>query len=184
MIQGEHNQYWWFISHEHQLHDLLQGCAGIFVGRFLAITSFDSGPLKPSNEERATGWVTEADVLYSPRLTSCESLPHDGYDEWYLFDGPVRFEPEDVFVNYGGFSLEDPRSGLEQIGETADLVGRDHLVSIWQKRDDLFWRQLERLQPVLYVAEGDLLVIACTQELYGAVLQCLSQQAPNTPHAP
>src|SRR3954470_18002598 len=80
-IQGEQL---WLSSTELTLDDLPEVCPQIVAGKYVAITSFDSGSLVPTQEEKALGWEYRAGVAYSPRITSPDILPHDGYDEWYV----------------------------------------------------------------------------------------------------
>ena len=54
-----------------------------------------------------------------------------------------------AFVNFGGFSLHDP-----------DM----------QPLADLFWTQLELIQPESFVADGDLLnFVTCNEQLFASV---------------
>ncbi|MDQ1407186.1 MAG: hypothetical protein QOG55_2815 [Acidobacteriaceae bacterium] len=60
----------------------------IVLGRYLAGTSFDSGSLVPNEDEVIAGWESRGGIAYSPEIESVEKLPHDLYDEWYLFEFP------------------------------------------------------------------------------------------------
>lgn len=81
----------------------------LLVGKAVAVVSFDSGPLKPTDEERQRGWsydtkaVAYFDVLTEEELK--ENICANNWDEWYLFDQPKGIEVSDVFVNYSGFRL-------------------------------------------------------------------------------
>jgi hypothetical protein len=79
-------------------------------------------------------------------------IPHDQYDEWYLFEEPppAAWQPE-VFVNYGGFTLAPIADILSTYDPTWDRRGLDYLVPIQER----FWAQLERVDPVTYGAVGD-----------------------------
>ena len=119
------------------------------LGKHLAVTSCDSGPLQLSDEEKSAAWNHRGGISYSPCIESLDMVPvHDLYDEWYVFKVPVDlgairegniFEfpisPRhvEVFVNFG-FAMDAP--------EMQDLVSR-------------FWQQLEWIRPEAYIAESD-----------------------------
>jgi hypothetical protein len=107
-------------------------------------------------------------IAYSPKVQDVASLPHAGYDEWYIFGAPVDlginhlsenvFEvPQEqghvsVFVNYG-FALHPP--------EMASLV-------------TLFWPQMARIHPESYVADNDYLTfVSANKTLFASVLSAV-----------
>ncbi|HKG93141.1 MAG TPA: hypothetical protein VKA84_14650 [Gemmatimonadaceae bacterium] len=140
MHVGRHEDYHWLVSAELDLHGLLRACSGCVVGRFVAVTAFDSGPLGLLPEEAAAGWRRVGDVAFSPRVPSPDALPTAGYDEWYVFrEPPAPFEVADTFVNYAGFTLRD---------------------SAERRLRERFWAELARLRPVAYLSEGGNLVVA------------------------
>jgi hypothetical protein len=133
--------------------DLLEECPQCVLDRYIAVTSFDSGPLYLNDIENANGWESRNGVTYSPRIHTIEGLPYDNcFDEWYVFDeapdlgrlcdrGTNIFDSEQTpgcvydFVNFGfGFSLH--------------LPDRDALT-------ELFWKQLGWIQPTAYIADGN-----------------------------
>jgi hypothetical protein len=151
METGSRGAYFWLTTSEHDLYSLLESCPPIVLDKYIAITSFDSGPLSLNPSELEDGWESRAEIAYSPRITSIEKLPHDVYDEWYvfraqtdvgkLFRGNVfetwmRVGQVAAFVNFGGFSLHHANM---------------------QTLADLFWEQLELIQPESFIADGDLL---------------------------
>jgi hypothetical protein len=69
MLTGMHADYHWMDS-EATLGCLLEVCPGIVIGRYLAITSYDSGALKVSDKDTADGWVSDGKVAYSPCVGS------------------------------------------------------------------------------------------------------------------
>ena len=152
-------------------------------GKYLAITSIDSGSLKLTEQERAEGWWTDDaakvfrgtswsspeyrddwKVAYSPRLTSIHRLPnetHDeccaGFDEWYVFEQPVPPVEMEVFVNWGGFRLNDPK---------------------YQRCADRLWEQLARLAPESYIAVGTVFTFATRNKgLFTSVVAAFSTNA-------
>ncbi len=144
--------------------DLLQLCPEVVLGKYVAITSIDSGPLVPTEKEIAAGWQTRGGIGYSLRIASAEDVPRAGWDEWYIFKNLTdlgtsylkknSFEiPQEagslvVFVNYC-FTPHQP--------EMEDLAS-------------VFWQQLERLRPETYVADNDYLsFVTMDQELFAKV---------------
>jgi hypothetical protein len=163
---GTQGPYEWLVTD--QQFDLLQVCPDVVLGKYVAITSFDSGPLVPTNEEKATGWESRDNIAYSPKVQNVASLPRADYDEWYIFGGRTDigtshlgenvFEvPQEqghvsVFVNYG-FALHPP--------ERASLA-------------TLFWSQIARLRPESYVADNDYLTfVSENKALFSSVLDAV-----------
>ncbi|MGA7568905.1 MAG: hypothetical protein WBW53_22825 [Terriglobales bacterium] len=60
---GSEGLYEWLVSDRQ--FDLVQICPEIVVGKYVAITSIDSGPLAPTDEESAAGWEIRAKIAYS-----------------------------------------------------------------------------------------------------------------------
>src|SRR5258707_12183343 len=111
---GSEGLYEWLVTD--QSIDLLQVCPEVVLEKYVAITSFDSGLLIPTDEETAAGWETRGKIVYSPKIQNIKDLPRAGWNEWYIFDNPANlgtshlaenvFEvPQEeghvsVFVNY------------------------------------------------------------------------------------
>jgi hypothetical protein len=163
---GSQGTYEWLVTDEQ--FDFLRLCRDVVVGKYVAITSIDSGSLEPTAEETAAGWQTRGNIAYSPRIQNIESLPRAGWDEWYIFDRPTDlgishlgeniFEvPQEqgrlnVFVNYC-FALHQP--------EMKDLA-------------TLFWRQMEWIRPESYVADSDYLnFVTANKSLFAKVSDAL-----------
>jgi len=146
---GSQGLYEWLVTD--QQFDLLQLCPEVVLGKYLAITSIDSGQLVPTAEETAAGWETRGKVAYSPKVQNIKDVPREGWDEWYIFANPTDlgtshlqeniFEvPHEqghvsVFVNYC-FALHQPAM--------KDLA-------------TLFWQQMARIRPESYVGDNDYL---------------------------
>jgi hypothetical protein len=146
---GSQGLYDWLVTD--QQFDLLQVCPEVVLGKYVAITSIDSGQLVPTDKEKAAGWENRGRIAYSPKVDSVEDLPRDGWDEWYIFGSPpdlgtshlgenifeVPQEPGhvSVLVNYC-FALHSP--------------GLKSLIA-------LFWEQIDRIQPESYMADSDYL---------------------------
>jgi hypothetical protein len=153
---GSQGSYQWLVTDEN--FDLLKLCPEIVLGKYVAVTSIDSGQLNPTDKEKAAGWQTRERIAYSPKIENAEEIPHEGWDEWYIFHTPADlgtshlaeniFEvPQEqghlsVLVNYG-FALHPP--------ERARLA-------------DLFWPQMARILPESYVADNDFLTFVTMNE--------------------
>lgn len=112
---GSQGPYEWLATDED--FDLLQLCPKIVLGKYVAITSIDSGEFVPNDKETATGWQSHGRIAYSPKIQNVKDVAREGWDEWYIFDNPTDlgishlkdniFEvPQEqghlsVFVNYG-----------------------------------------------------------------------------------
>jgi hypothetical protein len=125
------------------------------LGLRLCISSFDSGPLRLTDDELAVGWTMQGTVAVSPSLNTVLEIPYDCFDEWYILNSPEVIGDVKVFVNYVGFSLS---ASPGDFGDSADLRS-------W------FWEQLERIRPESYVAMGDNdIVVSRNRLLVQAVL--------------
>jgi hypothetical protein len=152
-LTGSHSGYLWLTTSEHDLDSLLRLCPQVVTGKYIAVTSLDSGP--PNSDEISAGWQSRDKIAYSPRIESVENLAHGecgGFDEWYVFDAPRNlgqsllatniFEANlgpgtvAVFVNYGDFGFH--------------TSGAQHFA-------DLFWTQIEWIRPDSYIADGEFL---------------------------
>jgi len=153
---GSQGSYQWLVTDEN--FDLLKLCPEIVLGKYVAVTSIDSGQLNPTDKEKAAGWQSRERIAYSPKIENAEEIPREGWDEWYIFHTPTDlgtshlaeniFEvPQEqghlsVLVNYG-FALHPP--------ERAKLA-------------DLFWPQMARILPESYVADNDFLTFVTMNE--------------------
>lgn len=146
--------------------DLIRACPNVVLGRFAAITSFDSGAYFLGEAEKAAGWESRGGIAYSPKISDMSHLPYDQFDEWYVFENAVELGelipastnlfslgPRDrevcVFVNYQGFSLDAP--------ETEALT-------------KIFWAQMDWIRPLAYIVDGTCLNFATSdKKLFAAV---------------
>jgi hypothetical protein len=176
---GSHGAYLWLTTGQHDLNGLLQRCPQVLLGKYIAVTSLDSGPLELTDEEKRAGWQSRNEIAYSPQIQSPEGLPYGecaGFDEWYVFESPFDlgqlwhgnvFEAPltsghvSTFVNFLDFAPHN--------SEVEDLVS-------------LFWKQLDWIQPESYIADGNAFLTFVTRgkDLFGAVRQALSDLVPNS----
>src|SRR4030042_5259616 len=143
MITGSRGAYRWIVWNSQFLRELTTAVPEIVVGKFAVVTSFDSGPFVPSDDEIHRGWNLQKGLTYSPKIIPVDDLPHDQFDEWYVFSSRKEIDPPEIFVNYAGFRLRYYTADIETHG----LLER-------------FWLQMETLQPESYLAAGDSLVFA------------------------
>ena len=76
---GSHGTYDWLTT-ELDLEELLRLCPELVFGKYLAVTSRDSGPLNLTDSERDAGWISRGGIAYSPQIESVEGLLHLGTD--------------------------------------------------------------------------------------------------------
>jgi hypothetical protein len=144
---GSQGIYEWLVADEDI--DLPKICPETVLGKYVAITSIDSGAYLPDEHERAAGWATHGKIAHSPKIVNTDGFPRspEAYDEWYVFPRPVDlgnshlaenvFEVAQapghvsVFVNYPNFAFDRPDALTE-----------------------LFWKQIELIRPESYIADG------------------------------
>ena len=165
---GRHGAYEWLVG-DHCLDDLLQLCPQCALGKHIAITSIDSGSYAPRAEDCAAGWKNRGGIAYSPRISSVNELPREGWDEWWVFKQPVDI----------GVLAPKDRNPFENIyeGEIAALVNSN--ADLRRGSTDLlveiFWKQFDWIQPFAYIAESGsfLTVISADKNLFEEVHQAL-----------
>ena len=172
---GSHGAYQWLTTGQHDLDTLLQLCPQALMGKYVAVTSFDSGPLNPNDDEVSAGWQIRNDIAYSPRIQSVEKLAHGecgGFDEWYIFGAPA-----DLGQVMSGNIFETPL----QPGRVAVFVnytGFGFHFSEMQELADLFWRQLEWIHPESYIADGNVFnFVTRDNDLFKTVLQAFGGES-------
>ena len=157
MFTGHHQTYYWIEQPDGHFSNLATEFPELFLGCYLINTCIDSGPFKLSGAELDRGWQKHGNLSISPRITNVTEIPHDQFDEWYVFQtlpAITVFNRTQVFVNYGGFSLNSP------------------IVNDLQQK---FWHQLEGIMPEAYVAEGDnLLFVTKNLEMFNKVERWMS----------
>lgn len=185
-VTGSHGAYRWLTTGQHELDTLRRQCPQALVGKYVAVTSLDSGPMVLTDEEKNSGWSSRNEIAYSPQIQSAkdcriERLPGGecaAFNEWYVFDSPCNlgglwhgnnvFEAPIApglvftFVNFAdGFALHNP--------EMANLVS-------------LFWKQLDWIQPESYIACADVFLtfVSRNEDIFVAVRDALRDVARNS----
>jgi hypothetical protein len=161
---GSEALYEWLVTD--QQFDLLQLRPDIVLGKFVAITSIDSGSLVPSEKEMAAGWQSRGKISYSPKIQSVAEVPSAGWDEWYIFDKPV-----DLGTSHLGENIfESP----QEQGHLSDFV--NYCFALHQHQPEmknlatLFWQQMARIRPESYVADNDYLsFVSMNKALFASV---------------
>jgi hypothetical protein len=178
MESGRVGEYEWVESHSFDLGKLLKNYPEAVVGKYVVISSFDSGPLEPSPEEVAKGWHKRGELLMTTRVSGASELPFEQYDEWYVFPQATVPKIAEVFVNYGDFTLTPPDQFVQRAATTgaqADLVGAKHLASQLAERQLLFWEQLRECKPESFIADGNVFMFVCrNSELFRNVRNAIS----------
>lgn len=174
-IVGTRGEYQWLTLADGDIASLLSICPEVVLGKYLAVTSIDSGPLcLTDNEVRAGWWTSESSrvfqqsswgppeyrndwkVAWSPQITSVQGLPHEthdeccaGFEEWYVFDRQVTPQDMESFVNWTGFVLYEPSFD-------------------WCM--DRLWQQFAKVEPESYISDGTIFTFVTRNP---ALFQCV-----------
>lgn len=146
---GSHGLYEWLVTDEQ--FDFLQVCPEVVLGKYVAVTSFDSGVFVLEEKEKASGWESRGGIAYSPRIQSTGDLSHYGWDEWYIFANPTDLGTCNLEENV----FEAP----QQQGHTSVFVNYRFALHQPEMKDlaALFWQQMAVIRPESYVADNDYL---------------------------
>lgn len=163
---GSQGIYEWLVTDD-QFVDVLI-CPEIVVGKYVAITSIDSGVLALNDTEKVGGWKSRGKIAYSPKVEVVEKLPQDGWDEWYVFATEV-----DMGTSHLGENIFEVPDEPGQVRVFVNYCFAPHL----PKMSDLavlFWRQLEWIRPESYVADNDYLTfVSANKTLFAAVREAV-----------
>ena len=161
---GSQGAYEWLVTDEN--FDLLELCPEIVLGKYVAVTSIDSGQLMPTDKETAAGWQSRAKIAYSPKIENAQDVPHGGWDEWYIFNTPI-----DLGTSHLGENIfEVP----QEQGHLSDLVNYGFALHPPERAEptltSLFWAQIMRIRPESYVTDNDYLTfVSMNQALFAKV---------------
>ena|SRR5882757_11583514 len=146
---GSRGDYEWLVTD--QQFDPLKLCPEVALGKYIAITSIDSGPLIITDKEKTAGWTSREQIAYSPKVEGVESLPRAGWDEWYIFGGPTDLGTSHLGENIFEVPQEQGHvSVLVNYGLSLHRADLSDLVT-------MFWEQIERIRPESYMADNDCL---------------------------
>jgi hypothetical protein len=119
----------------------------------------------------AEGWKQFDAIAYSPRLLHVDGLPHQGcghFHEWYIFGTPVT-----LGTRFDGNIFEAPMDP----GHVAVFVNYlSSRVDVDDEVTRLFWKQLARIRPESYLADGgeQLTFVSRNSELFLRVRERLT----------
>jgi hypothetical protein len=151
LTEGLYGNWHWIVSRE-PITELTELTIQHHLDQRLWITTFDSGTIRPNSDDLVAGWKLVGGVMVSPPLAHRIQIPCDQYDEWLLFnDDSARQLSWEPFINFGGFTLADPRQMPKSFDQTGERDALDWLGQVQER----FWSQLDRLLPVSYVGRGD-----------------------------
>jgi hypothetical protein len=175
---GFQGDYQWLTT-EHNLDNLLELCPQAFLGKYVAVTSLDSGALVPTDEQIRDGWQSRDEIAYSPQVQSVMTLRHGecgGFDEWYIFDRPF-----DMGQKWRGNVFEAPMQP-GQVAVFVNFLGFALHVPVMQDIANLFWKQLDWIRPESYVADGNdyLTFVSRDKALFTEVRKALSEFGSNS----
>jgi hypothetical protein len=146
MKTGSRSGYWvvqWSEDWDPSLLGVLEAVPELMLNRRVAITSCDSGPYRPTEEEYAMGWTYSTEIALSSPIESILQLPAPGFDEWYVYDREPLIIPNFSFVNYYDFSPLD---------SSADTSKK-------------FWDQVESVKPLHVLGDGASNMFVITRDL-------------------
>lgn len=118
-------------------------------------------------------------VAYSPRINSVAILPSNcccreccGYDEWYIFESQPP--PLGSICHANVFTSEIGSGNVFQFNFVAFRFSDPQMNVI----SDLFWRQMDWVQPESYLADGANCLVFATRnsQVYGAVREALGKR--------
>jgi len=173
---GSHGDYQWLVTDE-CLEDLLRICPKLVLGKYLAVTAWDSGSYSPTAEEKVAGWTSHGGIAYSPKVEDPQKLPNNIWDEWYVFESP-----RDLGVLFP--KSTNPFEAEFAVGHVYAFVnGYGGLASV-EAYAPYFWKQIGWILPHTYIAESDYLLMIVTRDkqlftaIHAAISELESQPAP------
>jgi hypothetical protein len=167
IYRGSYGHFHWCVS-DFCLEDLLIAYPTAVLGKYVAITALDSGPVRGlSPERRNSGWEIRNEIAYSPNIAEISELFFENsFDEWYLSLSPLdlgRRVAEDVNI----FATPLPND------VTVPFV--NHFVRLHSQPDPtlsrLFWNQITRINPHLYLSDDQTRLTIISSDL-GLIEEC------------
>jgi hypothetical protein len=172
MSTGKQGEYYWLELPNLFFNDVLRVCPEFVEGKYLVVTSFDSGPLTLTDEEFKRGWLQHDELAINPSVESVYDIPYNEYDEWFVFSKAPRLEEFKVFVNYYLFSLRIAEYLITEAPMTWVLEDRTDQAERIKALQELFWLQLELKEAETYFSAGDRFILATRrQDLYKKVIE-------------
>lgn len=167
---GSTNGYQWVVSSDRR-PDILECCPPVVQGKYVAITSFDSGPLELTEAQETAGWVSRNGIAYSPEINDFRIVPQTYFSELYVFDAPQELG-----------AIADPNKNIFEFGMKPGLVCAfvNFDFGFHDPGDAdlsrMFWQQLGWMKAESYLAENDYLIFATANpELFMRVYKALQR---------
>ena len=167
---GSTNEYQWLVSTNRRV-DVLECCPDVVLRKYVAITSFDSGPLALTEAQRSASWVSRGGIAYSPEIQHPDMVPQAYFSELYVFSAPT---------NLG--ALADPNKNIfeceMQQGVVHAFVNFDFGFHDLEYADlaQMFWRQLGWMKAESYLAENDYVIfVTANPQDFGRVYDAVRQ---------
>ena len=157
-MAGSQGPYQWLVTDDEQF-DLLEACPVIVLGKHVAIISIDSSALSLNGAQQATGRQSRDRIAYSPKVQTIDSLPREGWDEWYISE-----EPFDLGTSHLGENIFEVPHGPGHISDFVNfgfVFHRDEDDSLAR----LFWQRMERIRPESYLGDNEFLNFATINEI-------------------
>ncbi len=149
---GKYREFYWLQTDDFGQKDVIEQCTNFLLGKYLAVTAFDSGEPNLSSEEIQAGWKMNLSIAYSPKLDNMiiAIIPYAGFDEWFFLEDNTVITVEEDYVNYALFDLCDERMPKN------------------------FWNQIYFNCPYAYVADGMQLTVVSKDVEMMEALRALS----------
>lgn len=153
-VIGQWEEFTW-AEGEWNCGTLVSAFPKLVLGNRVVITAFDSGPLNPTEEERALGWETREGCAISPVVADPSHLPVGEYDEWWVFatEPSVLPSAEDPFVNYERFSLCAPEKAVPHLDHTHCRLAVDSDRAYLLELQQRFQAELRRVRPESFLCD-------------------------------
>jgi hypothetical protein len=153
---GINGDYRWIVT-DGRLQKLVKLVPAFVLGKYIAVTSCECGPLRLSPNEVDNGWVARNGIAYSPRIESLAALPSESScTEWYTFR-----EPRDLGAAVEpGISVWESHIAPGRVHVFANLnFGFGLHMPEFAALAEVFWEQLHWVQPESYIAAGPQLTV-------------------------
>lgn len=158
---GRQGSYEWLVTDKPV--DILQVCPEVVLGKYVAITSIDSGPLKRTDE--TVGWRTQDEIAYSPKVLSLHDLPRAGWDEWYIFQNPIDLGRSHIHESI--FEVPQERGHVSVFVNYNLSLHRPEMKVL----ATLLWEQIARIGPESYIAENEYLNFVSANKAVFAIVR-------------
>jgi hypothetical protein len=167
---GSRDDYQWLVSTDRRT-DVLECCPDVVLRKYIAITSFDRGPLQLTEGQRSAGWVSDGEIAYCPKIQHVNMVPQAYFSELYVFCAPT---------NLG--ALADPSRNIFESemrqGQVNAFVNFDFGFhdSNYADLAHMFWQQLGWMKAESYLAENDYLIfVTANPKVFAPVYEALRQ---------